>query len=379
GDFDNLSASRGEVIWINADCGRELELWNDRIRCSVGDADFSDFQTGVDGKETQVHWLVGTAPPPPHMRIIPGNHRVTIFWDNFSETTPDPSTQELDFEGYRIWRADNWHRPQGTSVLTGPPRALWQLVEERDLPNGVCADEDFRLPFAEGGWEYEPLPNLQGKEEYISMFEEALWYFPLDSVPCPPHLADTDCDTLEALARSRLGYEGGKRYYKFVDYNVHNGMHYFYSVTAFDHTLSREVPVRPGKYGDPASNFQYVVPVSDAQASSAYDEKEIYVVPNPATAESMAPWMLQPNMEDPTGIKIEFRNMPACFSTVRVYTLAGDLVTVLGHDGSGGNGSLPWDLVSRNGQNVTSGIYIYSVEPVNGAFAKKIGKFVIIR
>ena len=36
--------------------------------------------------------------------------------------------------------ADGWERPLGTSVLTGPNRELWQLIEERDLVNGVPPD-----------------------------------------------------------------------------------------------------------------------------------------------------------------------------------------------------------------------------------------------
>ena len=43
-------------------------------------------------------------------------------------------------------------------------------------------------------------------------------------------------------------------------------------------------------------------------------------------------------------------------------------------------GTIAWDLVSRNGQDVTSGVYIFSVETdTNDAFKRKIGKFVVIR
>jgi hypothetical protein len=36
-----------------------------------------------------------------------------------------------------------------------------------------------------------------------------------------------------------------------------------------------------------------------------------------------------------------------------------------------------WDLLSRNGQDVVSGIYLFSVETVSGA--RQQGRFVIIR
>ena len=127
------------------------------------------------------------------------------------------------------------------------------------------------------------------------------------------------------------------------------------------------------------SNFQYIQARSDAQESAGFESKEIYVVPNPVTAESMSPWRLEPNNDDPTGLKCEFRNLPKCMCTVRIYTVSGDLVQVLYHDGSGGDGTLRWDLLSRNGQDVTSGVYIFAVEPSDGQFGSTIGKFVVIR
>ena len=372
------SAARGYIIWINADCREELALW-ENSRCSKGTASFLDYQTGVDGKETRVSWLVGSAPPPPNMRVLPGDHKVILLWNNFSEVTPDVSTLEYDFEGYRVWRADGWERPLGTSVLSGPSRELWQLLDERDLINQAPPNIGFKGPDVEESWEYEPLSYLPDKNKLVGMFEESVYYFPMDTVPCPPGLTDLQCDTLEALARFNLGFEGGLQYYRYVDTNVHNGMHYFYSVTAFDHLLVNRRPVRPNKYGDPSSNFQYIVPLSDAQEAESYDEKEVYVVPNPATSETVAPWQLEPNMDDPTGIKVEFRNLPACFSTVRIYTVAGDLVEVLYHDGSDGHGTLRWDLVSRNGQDITSGVYLFAVDPEDDRFSETIGKFVVIR
>ena len=41
-----------------------------------------------------------------------------------------------------------------------------------------------------------------------------------------------------------------------------------------------------------------------------------------------------------------------------------------------GQGSKPWNLISRNGQRIVSGIYLYSVDSELG---RKVGRFVIIR
>ena len=184
GDLEMDAPERGEIVWINADCREELALYNDP-HCSKGDATFTDFQTGVNGKEKQVVWLVGSAPPAPNLRVVPGDHKVTLIWDNLSEITPDVSTLEYDFEGYRIWRADGWDRPFGTTITTGPNNELWQLLEERDLVNGVSPDAGFRAPYSEGGWQYEPLLGLEQKDAIIQMFEESVYYAALDTVRSP--------------------------------------------------------------------------------------------------------------------------------------------------------------------------------------------------
>jgi hypothetical protein len=184
------------------------------------------------------------------------------------------------------------------------------------------------------------------------------------------------CDTLDALANWELGTEAGRQYYRYVDRAIHRGRPYFYAVTALDHAFTEEGGQRvlaEGKIGDPSSNFTFVEPGTVPQPDYDYDPDRIYVVPNPATTESMQPWTLSPNNADPTGIKVEFRNLPSDRGTIRVYTLAGDLVKELPFDGRTGDGTVEWDLVSRNFQDITSGIYLYSVETdLNKAFTRKI-------
>jgi hypothetical protein len=243
------------------------------------------------------------------------------------------------------------------------------LILERDYgDDGYGQDREYRMPPSEGGLLYEPLQNLDGKEKFISMFEENLYYFPLDPVPCPPGLSRVECDTLEALARYNLNFSGGKRYYKYIDKEVKNGMYYFYSVTAFDYT---------DKYGEASSNFMLTTPLSKFGSGNDTGPNHVFVVPNPVTTESVEPWRLGKNMNDPSGVKLEFRRLPDCESTIRIYTLAGDLVETILHDGK--SGTAAWDLISRNGQEVTSGIYLYSVEPHNTNYDTFVGKFVVIK
>jgi hypothetical protein len=375
---ESIRLRRGDTLWTNADCAEELEFYN-YTTCYRGELTFRDYQTGVDGKEAQIHWVTGTAPPPPALRAVAGDSRVALFWDNLSEITRDPVTLRYDFEGYQIWRADDWHRPLGTTAASGPSADLWHLIENGDLVNGLPPDDDFKKAFSEGGFGYEPLAGLDGRASLIEAFEQRLTAAPLEPAPCPSGLASAVCDTLESLARWNLGLEGGRQYYTYVDTAPKNGMPYFYAVVAYDNLLLSGNPGAIGERDTPISNFVYVEPHSPAQAPGDFAPDEIYVVPNPVTKARTAPWTLEPNNGDPSGEKLEFRNLPKCRSTVRIYTIAGDLVSTLAHDGRGGNGTLPWNMVSRNGQGIASGVYLFSVEPEGGRFRRVVGKFVVIR
>jgi hypothetical protein len=101
-----------------------------------------------------------------------------------------------------------------------------------------------------------------------------------------------------------------------------------------------------------------------AAAKSGLDN--IKVVPNP--------YMVNAAWESIKGDRrLEFVNLPdVC--TVRIYTLAGDLVQTIEH--SGNDGTAYWDVMSSNAQGVAPGIYFYAVESEYGS---KIGKFAVIK
>ncbi len=368
---------RGSFIYINNDCGQE-DMFQEG--CGYAPDDSAKFMTGIAGAETQIFWIVGTAPPPPNIRIDDtSTSGVTIYWDNFSETQPDVKSLAFDFEGYRLFRADNWSRPIGTSAANGPPSELWKLLTQVDVIDGLGDDTGLN------NLRYEPLTKILPGSTKRAMIETMKNYMTEHTgakPPCPPGVTTAVCDSLWRLASFEIGdLQNGRQYYRYIDRSIHRGRPYFYAVAASDFALDPSTgALAPGKFGDPASNFVYIEPTTPSQRDYAYNESEVYVVPNPATTASMQPWTLSPNNEDPTGIKVEFRNLPADRGTIRIYTLAGDLVEELQFDGRTGAGSMKWDLVSRNGQDVTSGVYLYSIETdTNAAFKRNIGKFVVIR
>jgi hypothetical protein len=328
--------------------------------------------TGIDGKETAVRWRGASTPPCPQVvpeypqdvfypcyslkvdaqtgqlaetkirgpavQLLPRDEAIIIRWNNASELVPDPFSKRYDFAGYRIWKAEQWERPEGS---TGPAPELWSLLAE------------YRL------------------SQYL---EPSTGQLDLDLAKNPAWTTMTPCDTI-SVKKGLYLYPVG--YYQHRDDHVLNGFEYFYAVTAFDMNATNEIdPISNDRVHvslecrHVATENQAVVPRSEPVPGG----DRVWVVPNPYYGS--APWDLGPNPRDPTGTHVDFMNLPTGPWTIRIYTLAGDLVRVLRNDGPQDVGEVKWDLVSRNGQDVVSGIYLFSVESRYGA---QLGKFLIAR
>lgn len=72
----------------------------------------------------KLDWVGPSAPVTPGFTLVPGDRQVAIEWDDIAETTPDPATGALDFEGYRLYRRT------GTA-------GSWTLLMECDLVNSM--------------------------------------------------------------------------------------------------------------------------------------------------------------------------------------------------------------------------------------------------
>jgi len=142
------------------------------------------------------------------------------------------------------------------------------------------------------------------------------------------------------------------------DEGVHDGFPYVYYVTAYDTLMQSESPtpdsVRSGA----------ILPRSHATE----DLSKITVVPNPYKRN--AAW------EGSGDEKIQFTNLPLR-ATIRVYTVAGDLVKEWDHYDATGGGSSDWNTRNDDGDLVVSGIYLYHVKSAAGG--DRVGKFIIIR
>jgi hypothetical protein len=136
-------------------------------------------------------------------------------------------------------------------------------------------------------------------------------------------------------------------------------------------TFSSGAPVLDELESPLTSSFdEHITP----REAAAVTNSRVWVVPNPYRAN--AAWERSPVPGDVFTRHIDFFGLPRARSTIRIYTLAGDLVRVLDHDGSSGDGQAPWNLISRNGQDIESGIYLFTVDSTAG---HQVGRFVVIR
>ncbi len=398
--------------------GEECTTLNGLYWLSAG----SRYKTGTYGREAHVPWIFpGDFPPTaPNMRVVPGDGSVELFWNDISEHDIDPDTGRKDFESYRVWRVANWIRPNGTTDEVGPEARLWALVGEYDLVNtifgGIGNSENNRSLGRNTGLEparYVPVclsdPQYAGLAEVMQDLVDSDINNLLHSRPAlrdswgavipgmEPFLAwetsPTVLDTFFSVASrpfspqpNRVYPKRGMTYYHHVDTDVHNGFKTFYSVVATDHLLEWDGnEYQPAGYGvqsDPGNNQVFVTPSPVAQTAEQRerDGVNIYAYPNPATRESLAEYQKQPaSAGNPTGERITFNNLPASRNTIKVFTASGDLVETMTHNGLDGSGAISWNLISRNGQEVVSGIYLFTVESDDSRFAPFQGRFVLVR
>ena len=386
------------------------------------------------------HWNAESPPPSPNINIsstynysdhpgrvvAAGDNKINIAWDNVSENTPDPKSGKFDFRSYRLWKVSGWKRPVGAS---GPNDEDWALLGEFRLFD--YADSNFTA--AVGDTPKVFVPNYEYPEGHPHCSSGSPGT-PLSyggcrdtaTVAIPLHLGDfwnrqsgqilrpdptVDCvrDSNDICVTDRghplgdpEGFVEKTRYrvgrYHFLDREVKNGFTYFYSVTAGDSTEGGELFGRRS-----ASEADGVVP----QASTKTGKNAVWVVPNPYRGYSdisrrPSSWDLTPNATDPTGTHIDFMGLPSGKWTIRIYTVSGDLVAELHSDDpvnesvrspvadeagqphpgynrqqdNANDGQARWNLISRNGQDIVSGIYVFVVESSEG---QQRGKFVVVR
>ncbi len=127
-------------------------------------------------------------PDKPTLTVVPGDGKVTLYWDRISENSMDPVTKEYDFEGYKIYKATD---------------ADFADVFKVTNMNGIVSG-------------YIPLQQYDVKDGVKGIF------YPREDL----------YQDAEGFSFN-LGSDSGLRH-SFVDTDVENGRRYFYAVVAYD-------------------------------------------------------------------------------------------------------------------------------------------------
>lgn len=291
-----------------------------------------------DGNGKITRFILPSPPETPKTRVVPSENTIDIYWANNSETSVDPITQKLDFEGYRIYLS--------------------------------------RL-----GFDVTGTPDLAKDFVLISQYDKSgnqLFY-------------ETGFDAIRLDAPVTFEGDTNSYVYKYTIENVQNGWQNAVAVTAFDE-------------GNPESNLESLESsflandfraFAGSKPNNNMSENAPYAYPNPYYAG--ASWEGKSTFQEESR-KLVFANLPKrC--VIRVYTVAGDFIDEIHHDEDyNGNdirwfstfgsenpeenvfsgGEHAWDLLSRDSQIISRGVYLFSVEDLDTGDAFN-GQFVIIK
>lgn len=283
----------------------------------------------LNGNNRLDRYLFPTPPDNPNIRVELSPGKATIYWDDEAERSIDQVSGEEDFEGYRIYRSDLG------SDLNPRPR----LIREYDLPDNAFG-------FNTG-------------------------------------LEAVKLETPVTFPGDPFTYT-----YAYEMDGLLSGWQYLFSVTAFDRgSESFQISELESNVN---SNAIRVFPGAQANQNFGSDEKQykVGVYPNPYRVN--AAW--DGGTSDTR--KLYFTNLPS-EAEIRIYTLAGEVVAEFEHSAMGtesiqwynqfsadnrveATGEAGWDLQSAANQNITSGLYLFTVKDRQSGIVQT-GKFVVIK
>ncbi len=269
------------------------------------------------------------------VEAYPDHCRIT--WQDNAESSVDPITRIADFEGYVIQRSTNTND--------------WFTLTQYDVINSI--DPPFERENLNKGmpWDIDPEPGTS-------------WNW---------RLGDPILDTTQVPVDT-VGYDTLGREYWYDDYEVVRGVTYYYIVRSFDTgVLGAGILITPvGRtYQDVIIGITPDSPV----ATPSLDD--IWVVPNPYRGghQEEADGSLNSAGVKYYPRKLKFMNLPVQKTRLDIYTLAGDHVVTLSHDGT--SDVLYWDMRNKYAQEIVSGIYYFIAE--SDGMGMTIDKFAVLK
>ena len=312
-----------------------------------------------------------TAPLTPTVLSEYDQGKIILKWNTSPVYSKDVLTGYSDFEGFNIYKSLDGGLTWGTSadiIYNDKGIAVgWKPYKQFDLD----ANQD-SLFCQNGFYNQNTCINNEFRNYQISGNDPYAPWFNLGTNSGLPELSDDGM-------------------FLFEDDDIVDGLEYTYSITSYDMGISPasiEISenglldtfyianpdkwARPTGYqsiespkGSTINDKNFVTVIAGSRPQEILEN--IQVVPNPYVAHS--------NYNETEYLrKIRFINLPETCS-ITIYTISGEKVHSLKHDNIN-DGNAWWDLRTINNQEISPGLYLFSVETEND---KYIGKFAVIR
>lgn len=277
-------------------------------------------------------YFLPAPPDAPHVKVIPKDKEVEIYWDKVSEASVDPISNQKDFEGYRVYGT------QAGFDLTVSQNILASLI--------LLGDYD----------------RSDDNIGYNTGFGHIRLSLPVQFAPDTTHY-----------------------YYKFVVPQLLNGWQYGFAVTAYDsgdatinleslessklQTLQRALPGTPAR---DSTRYHVGVYPNPYYARAIWDggterTRKLYFYNLPAHAEVRI-YTLVGDLID------QFEHDAASYngSDIRWFQTFADGTQIFA------GGEHAWDLITQKDQAVATGLYLYTVKNKDTGDMQR-GKFLVIK
>jgi len=155
----------------------------------------------ISQRVLEANYRFAQPPPKPRLTAVPGDRRVTLYWDNEAELAIDPLTGVNDFEGYKLYRSED---PTFADVYT--------ITDANGVP-------------------FLGVPLVQGGR--LAQFDLVNQWSGLHPV-----------EYLGRGVKYNLGSNTGL-VHSYIDSSVTNGKTYYYALASYDHgfdTLGVQLP-----------------------------------------------------------------------------------------------------------------------------------------
>ena len=254
--FDVVPSEPGDYVFLYGSGSFSLKAGATKrfsIALIVGE-NLADLRLNAETAQQiyDVGYVFAKPPDKPTLRAIPGDGKVTLYWDDAAERSVDPLTREEDFEGYAIYRStDHEFGDQqtitdinGSKFLFSPLKSALGVEAKFDLKNNIKGPS--AIPFANRGVAYD------------------------------------------------LGDDTGL-FHTYVDSNnVINGQTYYYTVVAYDRGFAGDAG-EAFRNGIPPSETSKTITFDPTTDSFIFDTNTASVIPRPRVAGYVAPSVLDEN------------------------------------------------------------------------------------